>query len=93
MSKESNPNRLVTLELCNQRHESLIKQVGELSAEVEIIRNALVGPDLRGGIVKDIQQLKSMSGHSLSGRDKAIVIVAVLGSISAFITALLSYYK
>jgi hypothetical protein len=88
MSEKRDP-QFVPLQLCTERHETLAKEITRINEDVTVIKNALIGKDLRGGIVKDLQDMKGRIRGSLSGREKSAIIVALVTSISAIIVALI----
>lgn len=74
----------------------------EIRGELQTIKNALVGEDLRGGIVKDLATLRStleslqkslddMKGSRLSGKEKAAIISAVIMALGSIIATILSH--
>lgn len=97
MPKKNNPgSSTVSMELCVSKHEALAKEMGGMSAELKTIKDALVGPDLQSGLVKKISSIDSDIGiikvnlrKSLSGKDKATVIAALLVAIGSIVVALL----
>jgi len=88
MSKKK-PNSFVTIEVCAEKHDRLVKEIGSLQSEVKVIKVALIGEDFRGGIVKELQDLRSMVKGSLSGKDKAAIIVTAITAIVALIKSFL----
>ena len=95
MVKRNNPGAsMVPMELCISKHESLAKEMGGMSAELKTIKDALVGTDLQSGLVKKISSIDSDIGiikvnlkKSLSGKDKATIVVALLVAIASIIVA------
>lgn len=56
MSKDDNPSQLVTRAECN-------RITGATRRELKTIKNALVGEDLRHGLVKDVGDIKKELGN------------------------------
>ena len=97
--KKNNPG-FVSIDLCVSRHESLAKEMGAMNTELVTIKNALVGPDLQSGLVKKINDMdgnlkmvKENLKGKLSGRDKAIIIGAVITAIASFAASLIALLK
>lgn len=84
-----NPSQNVPLALCSQKHEALSEKIGMLTAESNTIKTALIGKDMRGGLVKDIQDIKSQLKSSWSSREKVVVFVAIINGIVATVIAFL----
>ena len=98
--KKDNPGIFVPMDLCVSRHEALAKEMGAVTTELETIKNALVGSDLQGGLVKKINDMdgnlklvKENLKGKLSGRDKAIIIGAVITAIASFAASLVALLK
>jgi len=73
---------------------------GQIRNEISIIKKALVGEDLRGGLVKDVSSMKNdlkdmkkyINNQKTKGRDWRLLGFAVLGSvISGVIVAVITY--
>jgi len=73
---------------------------GQIREELSIVKKALVGEDMRGGIVREIRDMKSdlrdvkeyINGEKTKGRDWRLLGFAVLGSIiSGAVVTLLNY--
>lgn len=54
---------------------------GEIKADLFTIKRTLVGEDMRGGLVKDVQEIKSATSAI-----KTVVIPIVISVLSALIT-------
>jgi len=80
---DDDPPSYVSLALCNQKHESLSKEIVALTAETNTIKNALIGEDLKSGLVRDIMEIKSRMKGSWTGRDKVLVLVALIEGMVA----------
>lgn len=78
----------VSLELCLQKHKSLSRDHDSLTAEIATIKNALIGKDLKSGLVSDVHEIKSKLKGSWSGRDKALLIIALINGVVAVTIAL-----
>ena len=78
--RKKNSPRYVTADEC-------ARVSGDIRRELSILKKALVGDDMRGGIVKDVQDIKNTlkTASSVANFVKPVV-VAVL---SAIITALI----
>jgi len=72
-----NPSKFVTVEDCKLTHRK--------------IELALWGEDGRGGIVKDIGDIKGSTEKRWTGRDWAYLIVGVSGVFGSMIAAYLAY--
>lgn len=91
--QNKNPDGFVRVEDCRERHESA-------RAELSLVKNALFGSDGRGGIVKDIGDIKTdvkilregFKGR-LSGRDKAAIVSAVTLALASVVAAVLALLK
>ena len=82
-----NPGNLVSLELCITKHESLAKEMGGMRDELKTIKEALVGPDLQGGLVKKVGEIDSQikTGRTVVDWIKPIIIAVVsAGVVAAF---------
>lgn len=73
--RKDNPDVFVRVEDCRTKH-----------SKIEL---ALFGPDGRGGMVKDINEIKMAVNNRLSGKDKAAILAAVIMAIASIIVALL----
>jgi len=74
VSKKKKDNPYVTRDECFQIS-------GEIRRDIATIKMTLVGEDLRGGIVKDVQEIKSATGAI-----KTVVVPIVISVLSALIT-------
>ena len=90
LDMDDDPPSFVSLALCIQKHKSLSKEIGTMSNEIHTIKRALIGEDLTSGLVKDIQELKSKMKGSWTGRDKALMLIALVEGIVAISIA---FYK
>jgi len=72
--KKTKDNPYVTRDECFQIS-------GEIRKDIATIKKTLVGEDMRGGIVKDVQEIKSATGAI-----KTVVIPIVISVLSAVIT-------
>lgn len=87
--KKENPGTFVTVAVCDTRHEAILNDLNTVSAQLKALQITLVGEDLRGGIVRDIQEIRSKLKGTFSGRDKAVVVTAILeGLIAIFIAVM-----
>lgn len=84
-----NPDGLVRIQECHERHE-VVKQ------ESSLIKTALFGLDGRGGLVKDIGDIKSdlqlvreRMKNRWGAKDKVAIIVSLITATAAIIVALL----
>lgn len=75
--KGDNPSKFVT-------HAECAKTVESVKLELKTMKNALVGEDMRGGIVKDVQEIKSATGII-----KTVIVPIVLSVSSALIVYVL----
>ena len=64
-----------------------LERVSEMKGEMQVIKQALVGPDLRGGLVKDMADIK----RDLSNATGVISRVGV-PILVALVTAALVYW-
>ena len=78
MSKDEEPRnpKYVTSMQCNKTQEFFQK-------ELKTIKNALIGDDMRGGIVKDIADMKSNNG--LSKRERFIIYTTFISTVGLII--------
>lgn len=82
MSKKDDP-RYVTQAQC-------AKQVKEVTRELETVKIALIGEDMRGGLVKDVQYIKTMvDKETMSWQAKATIIGSLCLSIASIIVAVI----
>lgn len=81
------PLQYVPLELCTERYKAIQQQLIRLNEETQKINLTLIGPDQRGGLVKDVQEIRSSLKGAWSGRDKAILLVALIEGIVAIAVA------
>lgn len=89
--KKDNPGEVpyVRVEDCRERHNTIMNQVSKTEL-------ALFGSDGRGGMVKDIADIRSkvdfikdgLKGR-LNGRDKAAIVGAVVVAVASIVVALL----
>lgn len=97
--KEENPGS-VSIDVCNERHAALTKEIGNARKDLHRIKDALIGKDLKSGLVKDVADVKNnvknledAIGESKktkwSTRDKAYIVIGIL---SAIIPAVASIY-
>jgi hypothetical protein len=83
-----------------KHHEALANQIGDISKNLSTITTALVGEDLRGGVVAELAQIrvdvqslkaeKAQRQKQLNRRNAAKTAV-VVGVIAALITGLLDW--
>lgn len=90
--KKNNPGNpgphYVTAELCTQRHEGLAKEMGETTAEIKLLRRALVGDDLQGGLVKKVNDLYSKvstAGTVMSWVKPIVISFLSVGGFALFL--------
>lgn len=57
----------------------------EIKSELSVLRNALVGEDLRGGLVKDVSDIKAVLSTARSVKE--IVVPVAVAVASSVITA------
>ena len=74
MSKKKKDNPYVTRDECFQIS-------GEIRRDISTIKKTLVGEDLRGGLVKDVQEIKSATSAI-----KTVLVPIVISVLSALIT-------
>ena len=67
------------MSLCVARHEAIAKEMGVMSTELRIIKDALIGPDLLGGIVKKVADIDSKlkMGRTVVDWLKPVIIAVV----------------
>jgi hypothetical protein len=74
---------------------------GQISSELSVLRNALVGEDLRSGLVKDISDLKNdvkgikqyVNDEKTKGRDWRLLGFSLLASIlGGTVVAVITYF-
>jgi len=80
--------RSVSEELCRERTTAIRNDIRSVQKDVETIKHALVGRDLKGGLVKDIAILKERGRSSLTGKEKTAIVVSVLAAVSSVIITL-----
>jgi hypothetical protein len=76
-----NPSGLVRVQDCHERHEVV-------KTEFALLKTALFGSDGRGGIVKDISDIKNALKHRWTLKDLATFIMA----LAALLAALYQYF-
>jgi hypothetical protein len=54
---------------------------GEIKSDLQLVKKTLVGDDMRGGLVKDVQEIKSATGMI-----KTVVLPIVISVVSAAVT-------
>ena len=74
-SSDTNPGKFMTRNECAQI-------TTHLKEEVKTIKRALFGEDMRGGMVKDVQEIKSATSFF-----KSILVPIIISVASALITA------
>jgi len=79
MAEEKNPAKFVTRAECAQIS-------GSIRDELKTIRVALVGEDMRGGLVKDVADLKKERSTTVEAL-KVVVVPIVVAVASSAITA------
>jgi len=71
--------------------------ITSVKGELKTLKIALVGEDLRGGLVKDVADIKSdlktLKSKSFSGREKALILCALLGLVGSVISSILLFLK
>ena len=72
--KRKDPPPYVTRDECFQIR-------GEIKNDIKLVKKTLVGEDLRGGLVKDVQEIKSATGMI-----KTVVLPIVISVASAVVT-------
>jgi len=80
--------------MCNARYKALSREINGLSGTTQEIKDALIGPGLKGGgLVQDVADLrnefKASQKSKLSLRDKTYITIGIL---SAVIPAIASIY-
>jgi len=73
----NNPTQYVTKTECTQIS-------GTIKTELETIRTALVGEDMRGGLVKDVAELKSQGSTAILIL-KSVVVPIIVAVVTAVI--------
>ena len=86
-TKEDNPSKYVT-------HAQCARQVASFNGELKIIKTALVGEDLRGGLVKDVAGIKAKvdseaKKEELSMKWKVSIALGFLGTVGLIIAELI----
>jgi len=71
---KDNPGPYVTRDECFQIS-------GEIKNDIKLVKTTLVGEDMRGGLVKDVQEIKSATGMI-----KTVVLPIVISVLSAAVT-------
>lgn len=87
MSKDDNPGKgFVT-------HAECFGQREFITGEIATIKKALVGEDLRGGIVKDVGDIKAfMKDNGLSWQAKATILGSFIMGLSSIVVAFIYVY-
>jgi len=62
-------------------HAECIQVSGEIKSDLNTIKKTLVGEDMRGGLVKDVQEIKSATSAI-----KTVVLPIVISVVSALVT-------
>jgi hypothetical protein len=62
-------------------HAECIQISGEIKNDLNTIKKTLVGEDMRGGLVKDVQEIKSATSAI-----KTVVLPIVISVVSALVT-------
>jgi hypothetical protein len=73
--KKDNPGIYVT-------HGECLQVSGDIKAELVTIKKTLVGEDMRGGLVKDVQEIKSATSAI-----KTVAVPIIVAVIASLITA------
>ena len=83
--KPSRSNPFVTAEVCQSRHEALSKQLEGFASQLRTVTNALVGPNLQGGLVKEVSDIKSKIQMASELRDwiRPVIIAVVSAAVTA----------
>lgn len=83
MAKRNNP--YVTLETCVANTKALNEKLDGFSAEVKEIKKALIGEDMKSGLVGDFRDLKSKIAMAQELRDwiRPLIIAAVASLLTA----------
>lgn len=93
MPRKKNPSYVTSVECAEIS--------GQIRNEITIIKNSLVGKDMRGGIVKDMADMKGdlkavkqyMNNEKTKGRDWKLLAFALVGSItSGAVVAVITYW-
>ena len=79
--KQSNPSNFVTREEC-------ARVTSSIRDELRMIRIALVGEDMRGGLVKDVADLKKERSTTVE-IVKAVVVPIIVAVITAVVMSLI----
>jgi len=80
----------VPIELCTARHNEITRRLDVMEKDVLKIKVALIGENLKGGgLVQEVRDLKNKIRGSLSGKDKAAILIALISGIVAVIVAFL----
>jgi len=72
--KRKDPPPFVTRDECFQIS-------GEIKNDLQLVKKTLVGDDMRGGLVKDVQEIKSATGMI-----KTVILPIVISVVSAAVT-------
>ena len=72
--KRKDPPPFVTRDECFQI-------IGEIKNDLQLVKKTLVGDDMRGGLVKDVQEIKSATGMI-----KTVILPIVISVVSAAVT-------
>ena len=93
MPKRKNTSTFVT-------HAECAEVSGQIRNEISVVKKALVGADLRGGLVKDVADMKSdmetikkfIDNQKTKGRDWRLLGFSILGSIVSGTVIAVLYY-
>jgi hypothetical protein len=62
-------------------HEECMQISGDIKSDLNTIKKTLVGDDMRGGLVKDVQEIKSATSAI-----KTVIVPIVISVLSALVT-------
>lgn len=79
---KKNPSGCVT-------HAECAKIVTKFNGELQTIKNALIGEDMRGGIVKDVAEIKNGLNRGWKPRDYVAIIVSFVALVGTIVSAYL----
>lgn len=87
--KKDNPGGLVTLAHCKNNVERFRGDMNDLKGEIRVVKTALIGTDLQGGLVKKLNDVEASVKASQKAQSsiwnfvKAILIAVVSAVITA----------
>ena len=93
-------SKYVKSDVCASRVRAIHKHMKDIQKDVQRMMEAMVGKDFRGGMVKDVNELKTKCADlvkafenlnpsgGLSGKEKTAIVISLITSITSVIIVL-----